>query len=70
MKVVVRIFPLMMIALLLCSAVAQAAMIDITRPTDAIVRVDGSDDGDGSAGPPPAGEVGTPRDRRRRDRST
>jgi hypothetical protein len=32
-------------------------LTDITSPGDALVRVDGSNDDDGDAGPPPAGEV-------------
>jgi hypothetical protein len=31
-------------------------LVDVTSPTDALVQVDGIDDDDGSAGPPPAAE--------------
>jgi len=33
------------------------AQSDVTVPGDPVVRVDGSDDGDGNAGPPPAAET-------------
>jgi MYXO-CTERM domain-containing protein len=41
----------------LYSAAASAAMIDITRPGDPLEIVNGINQGDGDAGPPPAGEV-------------
>jgi hypothetical protein len=41
----------------LYSAAASAAMIDITRPGDPVTVVSGINQGDGDAGPPPAGEV-------------
>lgn len=45
-------------ALALISQFAAAATImDITRPGDPILRVDGFNQNDGAAGPPPAGEV-------------
>ena len=56
MKLVSRIFPVG-IAFTMVAVVANAAMVDISRPGDPIALVNGTDDGDGSAGPPPAGEV-------------
>jgi hypothetical protein len=35
----------------------EIVLADVTTPGDELVRVDGEDDGDGSAGDPPAGEV-------------
>ena len=43
--------------MLLSAAVSQAQLVDITRPGDAIKLVNGTSDGDGSDGAPPAGEV-------------
>jgi hypothetical protein len=41
----------------LYSVAASAAMIDITRPGDPLMIVNGINQGDGDAGPPPGGEV-------------
>jgi hypothetical protein len=38
-------------------APVSGAFIDVTRPTDPIARVDGLNQGDGDAGPPPATET-------------
>jgi hypothetical protein len=43
--------------ILFCAAAANAQYVDITRPGDPIQVVNGSDDGDGSAGDPPPSEV-------------
>lgn len=36
---------------------SYAALVDITQPTDMIIRVDGVNDGDNNSGPPPAPET-------------
>ena len=38
------------------SAAAQAALVDVTVPTDPVILVNGVNDGDGDSGPPPAAE--------------
>lgn len=56
MKMFSRIIPLVL-ALVTFTSATQASIIDITRPGDPIQIVNGTNQGDADAGPPPAGEV-------------
>jgi hypothetical protein len=52
----------LVVGTLVCCGAVQAALIDVTAPTDPMVRVDGQDDGDGivadgSGNNPPPGET-------------
>ena len=56
MKAFIRVAPLVVI-IMSFAMIAQAAMIDITRPGDPVAIVNGVNQGpDGDAGPPPAAE--------------
>jgi len=56
MKIFTRITPLAL-AFVTFTTAAQGSIIDITRPGDPIQIVNGANQGDADAGPPPAGEV-------------
>lgn len=56
MKLCTRIVPLVM-AIVTFTSATQASIIDITRPGDPLQIVNGNNQSDADAGPPPAGEV-------------
>jgi hypothetical protein len=56
MKLCTRIVPLVL-AIVTFTTATQASIIDITRPGDPLQIVNGANQGDADAGPPPAAEV-------------